>query len=79
VYRQATTTGEATVTQQQDKATDAYAALMLTIGERLEAIETALTDRVGPDDVNWGLVGSLGYVNEQLGEIVSFLTGEDEA
>ncbi len=48
-----------------------------TMLKRLQALSENHFDTV-PDEVNWGDVGSLGYVAEQLKEITDFVFGEGE-
>lgn len=42
----------------------------------LEALDNA--QRKSEREVNWGYVGSLGHVQEELAEILRFIRGEEE-
>ena len=48
-----------------------------TMLKRLQAFSDNHFD-TAPDEVNWGDVGSLGHVAEQLKEITDFVFGEGE-
>ena len=60
-----------------DTRADCYAAAHMFATGKLEVIADLLASRMdehGPDDVTWGQVGDLGHVNDQLDEIIGFLT-----
>ena len=58
-----------------ETALSAYIAAIAEMRETLRALLAYADDHLGtaPDDVNWGHVGSAGYVNEHLAEIAGFL------
>lgn len=55
--------------ENQEKAQEAYAALVLKITAQLDSLEDALYDNVAPDSVNWGHVGSLEYLFSSLRDL----------
>lgn len=59
------------------KAVAAYLAALGNIRDDLDAIQEYITtgayDEVNPDEVNWGHVGHLNYIESKLQEIVSEL------
>lgn len=59
------------------KAVAAYLAALGNIRDDLDAIQEYITtgayDEVNPDEVNWGHVGRLNYIESKLQEIVSEL------
>ena len=63
----------------REKALDAFMARKAEIDELLARLQDLSNEHfgVGPDDVNWGDVGSLGFVAGKLREAVVHLCGED--
>lgn len=59
-------------------ATDAFIATCKTFDERISALRKLADDHFGvdPDAVNWGHVGVVAHANEELREILEFLTGQ---
>ena len=49
-----------------------FTDLNIDIRERLRRIDVAMAD-LRDADPTWPLVGSLGYINEQLGELEKFI------
>ena len=55
----------------------AYVIAQGTAAAHIETIVELLVrhqDTTPPDDVNWGHVGDLGFVNAQLAEVIAFLS-----
>ncbi len=59
-------------TQNKINAEKAYQEKQENIAELIERIQRKLKEDV-KRDINWASVGSLGYVEEQLGNITEFL------
>jgi uncharacterized phage infection (PIP) family protein YhgE len=59
----------------KETALSAYVAALAEMRETLALLLEHADDHLGtsPDDINWGHVGSAGYVNEQLRNITGFL------
>jgi len=59
----------------KETAIDAFIEKNQNALEKLEIIKTALNNHMGtnPDDINWANVGDLGYINEQLDNILGFI------
>jgi len=54
-------------------AVDTYAALAADIQEQLDKIGASLHDRVSPDALNWGHVGTLERTQAELAHLIKFL------
>ncbi|SET17002.1 hypothetical protein [Oceanicella actignis] len=63
----------------QEAALTAFVARKAEIDEILARLQALSDDHfnVGPDEVNWSHVGSLGHIAERLAEITAFAFGED--
>lgn len=62
-------------TNPQTTALDAYVVAIHELSEKLTTLTQYAENHgnVNPDDVNWGHVGSLGHVNEELNDLMNFL------
>ncbi|PRX29946.1 hypothetical protein SAMN05216257_10935 [Meinhardsimonia xiamenensis] len=72
-------TGSANGSRNRSNALAAFIGKKAEIDEMLARLQ-ALSDEhfnVGPDEVNWGHVGSLGHIAERLRELCAFAFGED--
>jgi hypothetical protein len=60
-------------------ALDEYMAAQAAAAELLEDITEALDEHhgVGPDEINWGHVGDVNAVVEQLTAIKNFISGDE--
>ena len=62
----------------EQTAKQAYKAKMKQIEKRMQAIRKQLDGHIEPgDNIHWGYVGDLGYVEEQLHIIEAYLNNED--
>ena len=64
-------------TTTNQKATKAYKARLAELQMQMARIQDALTTHVD-GKLNWGHVGDLGYVTEQLKTAADFIAGEGE-
>jgi hypothetical protein len=63
----------------REAALAAFVSRKAEIDEMLARLQALSDDHfnVGPDEVNWSHVGSLGHIAERLAEITAFAFGED--
>ncbi len=63
----------------REAALAAFVSRKAEIDEMLVRLQPLSDDHfnVGPDEVNWGHVGSLGHIAERLRELCAFAFGED--
>ena len=64
-------------TTTNQNASEAYKARLAEVLKQMARIQGALTTHVD-GTLNWGHVGDLGYVTEQLKTAADFITGEGE-
>ena len=64
-------------TTTNQKASEAYKVRLAELQKQITRIQTALTTH-GDGKLNWGHIGDLGYVTEQLKTAADFITGEGE-
>ncbi|MFC3119855.1 hypothetical protein [Jhaorihella thermophila] len=63
----------------RDAALAAFVSRKAEIDGMLARLQALSDDHfnVGPDEVNWSHVGSLGHIAERLADITAFAFGED--
>jgi hypothetical protein len=64
-------------TTTNQKATEAYKARLAEVQKQMARIQDALKTHVD-GKLNWGHVGDLGYVADELKTAADFITGEGE-
>ena len=59
---------------QHEKALDRFMGQIGEINDRLAELQTFADDHMGfnPDDINWGHVGTAGWVLEKLTELTDY-------
>jgi len=64
----------------KEKALGAFMAKIAEAQERLAELTAYLDDHMetSPDDINWGDVGSAGYMVEKLTELTAWALGRGE-
>ena len=64
-------------TTQKQTASQAYKARLTQLQKQIKRIEDALKTHTN-DGLNWGHVGDLGYLIDELKTAADFITGEGE-